>query len=243
MIIGGIDGCRGGWFLIKWDGQEYTHAFHPSLIGLLEATPGLERVFIDMPLGLGSATTSRTIEQKLRKELPGRASTVFNVPVREALWQPDDAAAKKANLRVEGKSLSLQTLNILPKIRELDDLLRNGHYKTEFVESHPELCFKYFNCGEVVHSRKSKSIGIRERMKILQVTDKGVKPLLPPEFKSYRQGDVRQDDILDAICLCLANRLSFNSETSYITQDPSRDDHGIPIRIGYYDPIGTGQKT
>ena len=236
-VVGGIDGCRTGWFLIAWDGHRYTHGAYATLAGLMNENPGLQRVFIDMPMGLGSATTPRMIEKMLRRELPGRASTVFNVPVREAVYQPGDAEAKRENVRIEGKSISIQSLNIRRKIRELDTLIRRGHLHTEIIESHPELCFKYLNGGQVLTSRKSLKAGIEHRLKILARHDGALVPEIRNAFNEYSLNAVRRDDIVAAAGLCLAIRYCIPSGISYLEQEPPEDDHGIPIRIGYFNPF------
>lgn len=235
MILGGIDGCRAGWFLVKWNGSSYENGIYASLQAMIAAHPDLQRIMIDMPLGMGSSKVQRTLEQQLRKELPGRAATVFNPPCREALYAPDEQEAKAINLKIENKSLSIQTLNILLKIRELDKAIRTGDPAIQWIESHPELCFKYLN-GHVLLSRKSRPEGIQERLSILTAYEAGIPDHYSAILNSTQREEVRKDDVLDAFCLCLVNRLAGRDGLSFLTNDPARDDVGIPMQIGFFNP-------
>ena len=75
---------------------------------------------------------------------------------------------KQANIKALGKSLPKQTINIIPKIRELDEFLTNHpEYKNRILESHPEIDFARLN-GAVVLSRKKEFPGFSERAAILK---------------------------------------------------------------------------
>ena len=92
---------------------------------LVDKTTCLERILIDIPIGLSSPGFPRTIDSRIRRELADRASTVFNAPCRAAVYEPDDEKAKDLNIKVEGISLSVQSLNIRNKIKEVDEFERD----------------------------------------------------------------------------------------------------------------------
>ena len=126
MIIAGVDGCKKGWVMVKYNKSNYTYGIYSSISELFSENQELERVLIDIPVGLASENFSRTVEIGLRKELKYRHSTVFNPPCREALYAGSDISARKKNLEIEGKSLSIQSLAIKNKIRETDEYLMSN---------------------------------------------------------------------------------------------------------------------
>ncbi|MCB0650670.1 MAG: DUF429 domain-containing protein [Saprospiraceae bacterium] len=235
MAIAGVDGCKKGWLMIKYDNDRYTYAVHENFTGLIGAHSDLQRIFIDIPIGLSSDDFIRTVESSLRKELPGRQSTVFNPPCREALKFTDYESAKSINQKTEGKSLSIQSFFISSKIKEVDDFLLKGNRQLEIYESHPELCFKYLNPPQqVLLTKKSKNEGIKDRLAILEKYDPEISPLYHDILGNTQRKDVKKDDIVDAICLCLANRLAGPAGLSFIKDKQARDDAGIDIKIAYY---------
>ncbi|MCU4162683.1 DUF429 domain-containing protein [Carboxylicivirga caseinilyticus] len=160
----------------------------------------MERILIDMPMGLSTPGFPRTIDATLRKQLPKRGSTVFNVPCKAAVYENDFNKAKQLNIETEGKSLSIQTLNIKYKIKELDEYLTQDETETKFIESHPELCFNNLNKG-ILLSKKSTPQGLTERLEILQKWDSNIIPVYQKAFQQFKRKDVKSDDIVDALCL------------------------------------------
>jgi len=154
MIVAGIDGCKKGWIMIKSSNGNYSFGVYTNIFDLAADNEDLDRILIDIPIGLSSKKIKRTVERNLRIELKNRSSTVFNPPCRKAVYEYDYNLARLINIKIEGKSLSIQSLAISNKIRELDILLAAKH-KVEILESHPELCFKYLNEGKTLLSRKS----------------------------------------------------------------------------------------
>jgi predicted RNase H-like nuclease len=230
-----VDGCRFGWIMVKWNGNAYSYGIYKNINDLVEENSDLKRILIDMPIGLGSIKVKRTIEQKMRRELKYRHSTVFNPPCREAVYENDNEAARKLNIKIEKKSLSVQSLNIRDKIRELDELLRT-QISLIIMESHPEICFKYLNQGVTLLSNKSKENGMMERIKILSNLDKYTDLLFEEIKKHTLRKDVKIDDIIDAICLCLVNKLGLESKLSFIIDDNIKDEYGIEMKIAYFNP-------
>lgn len=236
MVYGGIDGCKYGWILIKSSikGLEFGRLY-PSIQALIELNQDLDRILIDIPIGLSSKNRIRTIESLMRQELKGRQSTVFNAPCRETLIAKNHKEATQINREIEGKGISMQTYNISKKIEELDNLVtKNTSLKDKTIESHPEICFKYLNDGKVVHTKKSSTDGIKERLDILQKYDSNVKELYENIEKKTMKKHAKRDDIIDAICLCLVNKLSGKNGMCFINDPLKEDDLRIKMRIGYF---------
>lgn len=235
MTFGGIDGCKAGWLLITYKAGEYSwHLLH-DINQLPKIITSSARVFIDMPIGLASQKYPRTIEKVLRDELGNRSATVFNVPIREAVYESDKQRAKAYNIEITGKSLSEQSLNIKPKILELDQFLKQKPQDLELIESHPELSFKYLN-GSILQTRKSEKSGIEERLKILKKYDPASLEVYKSIFQNTLRKHIKADDIVDALVLCLSNRLNeFNAP--HLLLDTNRYDQlDNEIKIGYFDP-------
>lgn len=233
MSIAGIDGCRKGWLMVKYSDNIYSYGVYENIAELVKDNKDLERILVDMPIGLSSKKMIRTVEKRLRSKLKYRHASVFNPPCREALNENNYLAAKRKNIEVEAKSISIQSFNISNKIKELDEFLSKNPEK-EIIESHPELCFKYLNNGNVLLSKKSEDIGLSERKNILYHYDERLKELFNLIEQNTLRKDVARDDIADAICLCLVNKLGRRNQLSFIEDNNKLDERDIKIRIAYY---------
>ncbi|MCB9297102.1 MAG: DUF429 domain-containing protein [Lewinellaceae bacterium] len=237
MYLAGIDGCPCGWILVTYQAGEYAVTIHHSFAALMESNSGLDRVLIDIPIGLSTANYPRTIEKAMRRELGPRSSTVFNAPCRLAVYEKDNEQARRLNRQVENKSLSIQSLLIRDKIREVDAWLSRGEAGAEIIESHPELCFKYLN-GGVVLSKKSKPEGIEERLHILSRYEDRVREIFDQAVKRFKRKEAKRDDIIDAICLCVVNKLGGADGLKFLADENGVSENGVKIRIGYCDLRG-----
>jgi len=234
LIYAGIDGCKAGWIMVKNVGADYAFEIWECLSELVLANGDVQRFLIDIPIGLGSQLYPRTIDQVLRSELGKRGSTVFNAPVRDAVYTKNYAEAKTKNIAVEGKSISIQSFNICAKIRETDTFLAQNN-SIKIIESHPELCFKYLNGGELVISKKTSPEGAQQRLNILSQYDPKISELFQKIVSETKRKHVKKDDILDAICLCLANRLATDN-LHFLMDKNLLDEKGIEIKIAYFVP-------
>ncbi|RMB59459.1 DUF429 domain-containing protein [Dokdonia sinensis] len=236
MIYAGIDGCKSGWLLVYYDGEFYKHTVLKNFEDIAALHIPNCRILVDIPIGLTTENFTRTIEATMRAELGKRSSTVFNAPARPATRATDKAQAREINIKFTGKSLSEQSLNIMPKIKEVDEFLLSEdfkHYDLTIYESHPELCFKYL-AGEVIQSRKSMTAGIEERLQILECFETNVRKLYDDILSSELRKNVKRDDIVDAICLCLVNRLAGENGLQILKDTNHSDEAGLGVGIGYY---------
>ncbi len=233
----GVDGCRGGWIACILDHGELRLERHDSIDMLVKAYPKFDVFLIDMAVGLRTRKDQKRPDEPARKELGTRASSIFPIPCRQAVYAETEEEQKQANIRVLGKSLAKQTINILPKIREVDEFLTNhSEYKNRILESHPEIDFTRLK-GSAVTSRKKESEGFCKRVEIL-------KKYLPVESFSGMQDKSESvmretakelrcnpDDLLDAVCLAVTAALSAQGMCETIPEEPEKDENGLYMKL------------
>ena len=140
----GVDGCREGWFWVGLGEEEPEYGVVSILEELLEKHQSAATIFIDIPIGLPwSGLRERSCDREARKVLaPPRSSSVFPVPSRAAVYARDYVDAGQLNRQHLGKGLPRQSWAIAPKIREVDELVRQRPKLRDWVrECHPEVCF------------------------------------------------------------------------------------------------------
>ncbi len=235
MIYGGVDGCKAGWILIKYDGRDYQYGIYPTFAKLLDQNPEIDRLLVDIPIGLSDENSARTVDAALRKELGIRSSTVFNAPCRAAVYEEDMALARAKNIAIEGKSLSIQSLAIRSKIKEVDIILRKRKNRPLIYESHPEVCFKYLHLNQqILLTSKAKMDGQEARLRILERYVPDIHPIFTKILSENLRKTVKPDDIIDAICLCLVNQLGGQNGLRFFQGSPPTDSQKIEIKVAYF---------
>ena len=140
----GIDACPGGWVgaLLVPGAPRPRVVVAPTIAELVEmvrAEVDVLVVGIDIPIGLPDSTI-RQAAVLARKELPGRASTVFTTLTRSAYLAQGRAEADAVNRGLSGQGVGAQAFGLRAKILEVDAWLR-GRPTVEVVEVHPEVSF------------------------------------------------------------------------------------------------------
>jgi predicted RNase H-like nuclease len=121
-------------------------------------------VAVDVPIGL-LERGARDCDVQARRLLGPRRSSVFTAPLRPLLAATSQAEASQIRYRLEGKGVSIQASAIVPKIQEVDRLLRGNPNLREIIrEVHPELCFFYLNGERPMSEAKKKPAGRTERV-------------------------------------------------------------------------------
>ena len=225
----GADGCKGGWVAaVLQDGKLNLKRFE-TLQGIAQEYPTFKEFLIDMPIGLPETKEEVRPEAEARKLLGARSSTVFSVPCRQAVFAETEEEQKAVNQNVLGKSLSMQTIGILPKIRELDEFLGlRPEYNNVICESHPELCFARLR-GSVLMSRKKELVGFGDRCETLM-------NYLDPEVlrgigNKARELECNPDDVLDAVCLAVVASLKAQDLCETVPKEPQVDANGLLMQI------------
>ena len=228
----GIDGCRAGWLAVSFDGQAAALLLHTEL----HTVHPVQQIWIDMPIGLVSdGTIGRSCDQLARQYLsPLRHSSVFTPPCRAAAYSPT-AVASAVNFSHTGKKLSQQSLNILPKIKELDVFLQNQptSIQTAWQEAHPEVVFAALNGAQALETSKKTIAGQTQRLALLAHYFSDLPAWWPRVLKQYPRKEVQADDILDALALAIAAYLCQTRQT-VLTKLPARpphDDTGLAMQI------------
>jgi predicted RNase H-like nuclease len=208
----GVDGCKAGWVLASADIDLKSLYFEilqtlDSIIG--EAHVGDALVIIDVPIGLPS-NRPRECDVAARACLPkGRKSSVFPTPCQAALAGQTPDKASQNNFVACGNKLSKQTLAILPKIQQVDNLM-TPQLQTHVREAHPEVTFATL-AGPLPapQYRKRTRQGKQERLQILRQYFPGFSLARVTEERcrlGYKR--VADDDIIDAVaCLVTASRV------------------------------------
>ena len=162
MAVLGVDGWRGRWVGALLDGRRVTLLLLPDAAAVL-AVPDAEVVGIDMPIGLSDDRPPRL---RRRRAEAARAGRQLGVPgsrpggarlrrLRSAC-AVSRAAAKKA--------ISVQTWNLVPAIRSLDDALGQPP-DPRVAEVHPELSFRALDAR--VRDPKATARGLAQRIRAL----------------------------------------------------------------------------
>jgi predicted RNase H-like nuclease len=159
-------------------------------------------IAIDIPIGLPTAGP-RACDREARALVGPRRSSVFPAPSRSSL---------SAVTFAETTGLSIQSWNLIPKIREVD-----AAWEPRMVEAFPELVFAVLAGAPMTHSKRTAE-GHAERLATLGMS-------AAPRLKG-----AAADDVLDAIaCLRAAHREA--AGTALSLGDGTTDARGRPMRI------------
>mgnify|MGYP001069796286 CR=1 FL=1 len=154
----GIDGTRNGWITAEFTGDTWKLDFYEELSSI-----DFDEALIDIPIGLPEDSTRKCDEEARDFLTPERHYSIFNCPVRDAVYADSYEEACEINEEKTGKRISKQAWNIVPKIREADREAR----KRKLRESHPEVFFKAIKEESVIDSKSSVE-GLKDREEILK---------------------------------------------------------------------------
>ena len=231
----GVDGCRKGWFyfaLVPGQGPEW--AVVEKIADLVAAADDSDRIFIDIPIGLPSGEEGRLCDSEARRKLaPRRTSSVFPVPVRSALTAETYEEANEKNRKASGKGLPRQTYAIMPKIKEVDSLLRGSARARRSVrEVHPEIGFWALAGGRPMRHSKKTGRGFDERLALLERFHPSTAKCFGDIRTGYRCWDLADDDILDAMAVAITASVDRRSLRT-LPERPAEDSCGLPMEMVY----------
>jgi predicted RNase H-like nuclease len=225
----GVDGCRGGWVVARIDGRSLAEVRVVATFAEAALTTNAARLtLVDIPIGLPSAERrrDRLCDRIARENLGPRASSVFPVPCREAVWAADYTSACEHNQSILGWRLSKQSWGICPKIREVDALLRLvPRLQKRIRETHPELCFRLLNGGRALDHPKRSRAGLEARRALL------VNRIPNLEASLRRIRGARSDDVLDAAAAAVVARLASEGRVATAPLAPETDACGLVMEI------------
>jgi predicted RNase H-like nuclease len=155
----GVDSCHAGWFYTVTTGAECETGVAPDIAWLWNKFKKVALILIDIPIGLAS-NSHRPCDTAARKFLgKGKTSCVFPPPCREALYAKTYQEACEINQKILGKKISKQAWGISPKIKEVDEFLReHPKARKKIRESHPEVCFQALAGKPIVNKKSQKKV-------------------------------------------------------------------------------------
>ncbi len=229
----GIDGCKAGWILITFSGGSSYRVLR-NKEDLEKAFDEFDRIFIDMPIGLEDENYTRECDQLLREKLGAEyASSVFSPPIRPALHAPSYVEANMQSYEYTEKKLTLQSWNITPKIRLLDDMLQaQPQLQNKVFESHPELLFMKLN-GGMIYQKKNTKKGLSHRLSLIVDREEIADDFFRDIKEEFRRNEVGEDDIVDAMALALGAKQSAEDGIKTLPEQPEHDSMGLIKAIHY----------
>lgn len=231
--VAGVDGCRRGWFRVARESGSGELAFQllETAAELISALPVPQVLALDMPIGLPKEGP-RACDGLARRLLGPRRNSVFPAPIRRALDANDREEASCVTQRADGRRVSCQAWNLVPKIRAVDALLRKDAAARRVIhEVHPELSFWAWNDRAPMQAAKKSREGRAERLGLAEAW-------LGPDLLARARGDhlrrdLADDDILDAVAaLWTAHRIAEGrAERLPASAQRDEDEHGLAMEI------------
>ena len=212
--VAGVDGCRAGWIVV----HERRATVQRDFGVVLAALPDETIVAVDMPIGLidEHVPGGREVDRAARVALGTKRSSVFSAPPRCAL-----GVRTLSDGRRRGARLTLQTLNLLPRIEDVDGVM-TPELQSRVFEVHPELSFAAMAGGPPVLAPKRSAAGSKARRALLRRAGVWV-----PE----RPTGAAVDDLLDACALMWSARRVADWTASHVPDPPSRDARGLSMEL------------
>jgi len=232
----GVDGCRRGWVVAVVNGKgSVVHVkVYRTFAEILVEGAAAKLTLTDIPIGLPSRKQprGRSCDQKARDLLKRRASTVFPVPAREAVWASSYEEACQKNHDILKKRLSKQSWAICSKIREVDATFRLiPRLQRRFRETHPELCFRLLDNGEPVQTPKRTSDGRKIRRGLLHRCLGNVTEAIQETKERYPSSWVKEEDVLDALAAAVVARMTTEQRVCSLNATPERDACGLTMEM------------
>ena len=221
-MIAGLDGCRDGWIAAIEESGATRLQILETLKELFE-DPALVAAVIDVPIGLPEAGP-RSCDLMARQLLrPPRATSVFPAPIRSMLVARDQGEASRLRFATEGKRCSVQLAAILPKIREVDNLL-SPERQLKVREGHPEVSFAIMNGSKSMSYPKRGSAGREERIRLLGGHF--------PDVLTALSGVGRfRLDAIDAYAMLWTARRLVEGASRTLPESPTFDGRGLRMEI------------
>ena len=227
--IAGIDGSKGGWVCVSGYENNYKELKFEKLKEFNDIkSKNFNLVLVDIPIGLDIDLKKggRIVDKLARKELLTNKSSIFNAPSRLVLEAKNYEEANKIN-KNKGMGLSKQSWNLVKKIKEVDEFIKNSN-KTIIFESHPEIIFQVMK-KDKVSTKKKNDEGIIERRNLLEKN--GFNKVFLERNLSAKDSFYKKDDFIDACSLFWsANRVITKTEVK-IPNDIFLDSEGIIMQI------------
>lgn len=223
MKVAGADGAPGGWMVATAALDARTPPeveFHATLADVVAEVGGsISHLVVDMPIGL-SGDGTRPADEAARERLGARRATFFPTPVRCVLDHDTFDAANAASRLASGRGLSMQSWNLVPKIREVDSLVTPAHSET-ILEGHPESSFAEI-AGAPLTTRKQTAEGRAERVGLLR-------DAVFADVEDVLASTPKRVDAIDALVLLWTARRAAAGTAIRLGDERDRDPVGRPM--------------
>lgn len=236
MRCWGIDGCKQGWFYVGINGTSIDYGVVPTVEKLVDELGEDDLLLIDIPIGLPDKDCPERLCEKAARRMLGapRASSVFPVPSRPAVYADTYEEASELNKITIGTGLPKQSWAICSKICEVDRFLQERpELRGRIREIHPEVCF-YGLSGSAMNHSKKKGQGAEERLKAIEQFWAPTRDFVAEAYQEYR-GEAARDDIIDALVGALCGLNIENCRT--LPDEPKIDSTGLTMEMVYW-PAG-----
>ena len=224
----------GGWLAVTYTVDGFDHAAVFEGVGELwnQYEESAERIAIDVPIGLETASVLRPNERLARDALGKRAETVTPTPVREAARKHRYRTAARVHERKTECALPRRAFERATHIAAVDSFLQAiDEARPVFVEAHPELCYLAF-AGVPMDDPPSGAAGYAERMRTRAEFDRDAPPTVQSAAEATAGFSIPIPAVVDAVALGLTVRPGPGSVRS-LPADPPTDDRGFPMRYVY----------
>jgi predicted RNase H-like nuclease len=224
--LAGVNACKGGWVAAATRGDvEHAYLLFVSRLDDLFAGHGVTFAVADVPMGLTSGPEPRSVEAAMRAFLPGKASSVFSTPCRQALGAESYEEACEINERHLGRRLSVQAYALFERIREADatartrgqQLLREGHSEVSYAAM----------AGAPLQTKKKSREGREDRRLLLEKRGMPAADLLAERWR----GTCSKENVLDAAALLWTAARVVRGNHRTFPSDPEFDETGLGMSV------------
>ena len=225
----GVDSCKDGWVVGYIEDKNFIVEKYNTIQEVVTRYHNFEELFIDMAVGLPESSRDIRPDSFARRLIQGRATAIFAVPCRQAVYMDTEEEMIEENIACLGKGLGRQITAIIPKMREIDEFIQSyPEFKSLLKESSPEVCYARL-LGETVMTSKTKLEGLVERVEILKPYIDGFSIELVKTAAEKLQ--CHPANIIDAACLAVTANMAALGEVEVIPERPMKDKRGIPMRM------------
>lgn len=237
MYVVGVDGCKGGWLGIKLTSEgAWEVKVFDSFSQLWEAYRDAALILVDIPIGLLDNAHGRPCDWLARRVLGPRYRSVFPVPCRLAIYATTYDKAIKINEKLTKKRVFQATWNIVPKIRQVEELLlKDSKARKVIREVHPEVLFWALAGRRPMKFKKTADEGFLERVQVLQRIYPQTNKMLSYKISSLRPQELARDDLMDALAAAVTAFLG-QGRLATLPPHPERDARGLPMEMVYFIP-------
>ena len=239
MFYVGADACKAGWFAVGLgQGSAWEVNLFPNINELWEQYKEARMILLDIPIGLpDEGHSNRSCDIEARELVAKRHSSVFPIPCRAAVYAKEKAASG-INKQKIGRYLSAQSLAIIPKIKQVDQLLsENRSARSRIREVHPEVCFWALNHGKPMQYSKTKERrqAFLERKQVLISVYPHTQDIVDCALQKYWRYEVGKDDIVDAL-VAAVTAWKGRQKLISIPKVPEFDSYGLPMQMVCWSP-------